>query len=90
MISKIYSQGLFVNDMACEPRTNQQLDAPAIFGVIKQWAADYEFGRYDARNEATCELAFRMVNAFERQAENDGEIGNNVLNRFANLSFPYI
>ena len=42
-------------------RTEQQNLGRLIFSLLGSWSRDYENGNYDARNEATCKMAFAMV-----------------------------
>jgi len=72
------------NEMKLEHRTVQQLIAPAIFAVLKQWSDDYTTGNFDARNEATCRLAYVLVNGLETVG------GPAEIELFETLNFPYI
>lgn len=78
----------FADEMRHEHRTIQQLNAPAIFAVLKQWAKDYETGNYDARNEMTCKLAFNLVDAFTKRASR--ELDATSISALDSLFFPYI
>ena len=42
-------------------RTEKQNLGSLVFALISDWSRDYESGNYDARNEATCRMAFAMV-----------------------------
>jgi sulfatase maturation enzyme AslB (radical SAM superfamily) len=42
-------------------RTEKQNLGSLVFALIGEWSRDYENGNYDARNEATCRMAFAMV-----------------------------
>jgi hypothetical protein len=44
-------------------RTEKQNLGSLVFALIGEWSRDYESGNYDARNEATCKMAFNMVHA---------------------------
>lgn len=77
----ILKRDTFADEMRREHRTIQQLDAPAIFAVIKQWSHDYQTGNFDARNAATCKLAFDMVDSMTDVESVD---------RLDCLFFPYI
>jgi len=42
-------------------RTEKQNLGSLVFALIGEWSRDYESSNYDARNEATCKMAFNMV-----------------------------
>ena len=42
-------------------RTEKQNLGSLVFALIGEWSRDYESGNYDLRNEATCKMAFNMV-----------------------------
>jgi len=42
-------------------RTEKQNLGSLVFALIGEWSRDFENGNYDARNEATCKMAFAMV-----------------------------
>ena len=42
-------------------RTEKQNLGSLVFSLIGEWSRDYESGNYDIRNEATCRMAFAMV-----------------------------
>jgi len=42
-------------------RTEKQNLGSLVFSLLGEWSRDYETGNYDARNEATCRMAFNMV-----------------------------
>jgi hypothetical protein len=47
----------FVKSTMTEHRTLQQTMMRVFIATIEQWAKNYDTGRYDARNEATCKMA---------------------------------
>lgn len=52
----------FVEELTrIEHRTNQQLVAPLFFKVIESWAQSRDDNNFDLRNEATVEIAKRMM-----------------------------
>lgn len=79
-----FDRDAFADDMRREHRTIQQLNAPAIFAVVKQWANDYKSGNFDLRNEATCKLAFALVSSVRRHGD------ESTRDTLETLNFPYI
>jgi hypothetical protein len=52
-------------------RTEKQNLGSLVFALVGEWARDYENSNYDARNEATCERAYAMVQGLpEHEREN--------------------
>jgi len=83
----ILKRDTFADDMRREHRTIQQLDAPAIFAVILQWARDYESGNFDARNETTCHVASNMIEGLRARVPPENFVSFcDDMKRF----FPYI
>lgn len=56
----------FAGHMQSEHRTLQQSSFRVMSACIEAWAKNYETGRYDARNEQTVRLAFRIWNEILR------------------------
>jgi|TARA_Y100000310_G_scaffold48876_1_gene45189 hypothetical protein len=44
-------------------RTEKQNLGNLVFALIGEWSRDYESSNYDARNEATCKMAFRLIHS---------------------------
>ena len=52
-------------------RTEKQNLGSLVFSLIGEWSRDYENGNYDARNEATCKMAFQMVHSLPKHKRDD-------------------
>ena len=52
-------------------RTEHQNLGSLVFALISDWSRDYESGNYDARNEATCKMAFAMVTGLPEDVRGD-------------------
>ena len=52
-------------------RTEKQNLGSLVFALIGEWSRDFETGNYDARNEATCKMAFNMVHALPEHKRAD-------------------
>ena len=52
-------------------RTEKQNLGSLVFALIGDWSRDYESGNYDARNEATCKMAFAMVKGLPEDVRGD-------------------
>ena len=52
-------------------RTEKQNLGSLVFSLIGEWSRDYENGNYDARNEATCKMAFQMVHSLPEHKRAD-------------------
>jgi hypothetical protein len=56
---------VFTDTVRSQHRTHQQNLMRMFMGMIKVWADEYDRGRYDARNEETCEFARKIQNLVE-------------------------
>jgi len=52
-------------------RTEKQNLGSLVFALIGEWSRDYESGNYDLRNEATCKMAFNMVQGLPEGGRGD-------------------
>jgi len=52
-------------------RTEKQNLGSLVFSLLGEWSRDYENGNYDARNEATCRMAFQMVHSLPKHKRDD-------------------
>ena len=55
------SNGDLAAAMGREHRTEQQIFGGLVLALIKHWAQEQADGRYDARNEAICSVAHKIV-----------------------------
>jgi len=52
-------------------RTEKQNLGSLVFSLIGEWSRDYENGNYDARNEATCKMAFQLIHSLPEHKRAD-------------------
>ena len=52
-------------------RTEKQNLGSLVFALVSDWSRDFENGNYDARNEATCKMAFAMVKGLPEDVRGD-------------------
>jgi hypothetical protein len=55
-----------VDAVRVQHRTHQQNLMRSFLVLVENWARDFDSGRYDARNEATCRLSKEIIEIKDR------------------------